>query len=67
MNVLLELHFTSEESILVVFVPEELLFSQIVLVGSLVRTRTVPSPFEHLTTENPRRLDQLVKLYHPQL
>ena len=43
------------------------LFSQIVLVESPVHTQTVPSPFEHSTTENPRRLDQPVKLYHPQL
>ena len=51
----------------IVVLPEVLLFSQIVLVESPVHTQTVPSPFEHSTTENPRRLDQPVKLYHPQL
>ena len=53
--------------IIVASLPEGLLFSQIVSVGSLVHTQKVPSPFERLITENPRTLDQLVKLYHPQL
>ena len=44
--------------------PEEPLSFQTELRESLAHRQIVPSPFEHLTTENPRTLDQLVELYY---
>ena len=46
------------------FSPEEPLSFQTELRESLAHRQIVPSPFEHLTTENPRTLDQQVELYY---
>ena len=48
------------------FSPEEPLFFQTELEENLAHRRIAPSPFEHLTTNNPRTSGQLVELCLPQ-